>query len=52
MGYPENILADGEHVVLHRHPHWKCLIVPTLIFLVVTALAGVAAGYTLSLIHI
>ncbi|WP_045822152.1 PH domain-containing protein [Williamsia herbipolensis] len=48
MGYPENILADGEHVVLHRHPHWKCLILPTLIFLVVTALAGVAAGYTSS----
>ncbi|MBT0568485.1 PH domain-containing protein [Williamsia sp. CHRR-6] len=45
MGYPENILADGEHVVLHKHPHWKALVVPTLIFLVATALAGVGAGY-------
>ncbi len=27
MGYPENILAEGEHVVLHRHPHWKALLV-------------------------
>ena len=46
MGYPENILAEGEHVVLHRHPHWKALVVPTAGFLVVTALAGVAAGFT------
>jgi uncharacterized membrane protein YdbT with pleckstrin-like domain len=46
VGYPENILAEGEHVVVHRHPHWKALVVPTLGFLVVTALAGVAAGFT------
>ncbi|MBJ7288217.1 PH domain-containing protein [Williamsia sp.] len=48
MGYPENILADGEHVVLHRHPHWKCLVLPTIVFLLVTAAAGVAGGYTTS----
>ncbi|GGF31312.1 PH domain-containing protein [Williamsia phyllosphaerae] len=48
MGYPENILADGEHVVLHRHPHWKCLVLPTIVFLLVTAAAGVAAGYLTS----
>lgn len=48
MGYPENILAEGEHVVLHRHPHWKCLVLPTIVFLLVTAAAGVAAGYTTS----
>ncbi|MUM28998.1 PH domain-containing protein, partial [Mycobacterium sp. CBMA295] len=22
MGYPENVLANDEQVVLHRHPHW------------------------------
>ncbi|MGV0801080.1 PH domain-containing protein, partial [Mycolicibacterium elephantis] len=26
MGYPDNVLATDEHVVLHRHPHWKRLI--------------------------
>ncbi|QRY63533.1 PH domain-containing protein [Gordonia sp. PDNC005] len=46
MGYPRENLAPGEHVVIHRHPHWKCLIVPVLIFWVVTAIAGVALGYT------
>lgn len=23
MGYPDNVLAGDEQVVLHRHPHWK-----------------------------
>lgn len=45
MGYPRDNLAPGEHVVIHRHPHWKSLVVPVLAFLVVTALAGVALGY-------
>lgn len=45
MGYPENILAEGERVVLHHHPHWKCLLVPTFVFLIGTALAGAAGGY-------
>ncbi|MDT7794255.1 MAG: hypothetical protein QOD59_3691, partial [Mycobacterium sp.] len=45
MGYPENVLARDERVVLHRHPHWKRLIGPVLILLVVTALAAFGAGY-------
>ncbi|MGY3554464.1 PH domain-containing protein [Williamsia sp. R60] len=45
MGYPENILAQGERVVVHHHPHWKCLLAPALIFVVATAAAGVAGGY-------
>jgi uncharacterized membrane protein YdbT with pleckstrin-like domain len=45
MGYPEKVLAAGEHVVLHRHPHWKRLIGPILILLVVTAIAAFGAGY-------
>ena len=44
MGYPDNVLAADEHVVLHRHPHWKRLIGPVLILLVVTALAAFGAG--------
>jgi uncharacterized membrane protein YdbT with pleckstrin-like domain len=45
MGYPENVLAADEQVVLHRHPHWKRLIGPVLILLVTTALAAFGAGF-------
>ncbi|MGE2736459.1 PH domain-containing protein [Mycolicibacterium vaccae] len=45
MGYPENVLARDEHVVLHRHPHWGRLVVPALILIVATAVASFVAGY-------
>ena len=45
MGYPENVLAADERVVLHRHPHWKRLFGPVLILLVATALAAFGAGF-------
>lgn len=44
MGYPESALAEGEHVVLHRHPHWKRLLGPVFALLVTTALASFAAA--------
>ena len=44
MGYPDSVLAEGEQVVLHRHPHWKRLIGPVLALLVFTALASFAAA--------
>ena len=44
MGYPDNVLAEGEQVVLHRHPHWKRLVGPVLALLVFTALAAFAAA--------
>ena len=44
MGYPDNLLADDERVVLHRHPHWKRLIAPVLAMLVFTALAAFLAA--------
>ena len=44
MGYPDNVLAEGEHVVLHRHPHWKRLVGPIVALLVLTALASFAAA--------
>ncbi|MEZ0362121.1 PH domain-containing protein [Mycobacterium sp. pUA109] len=45
MGYPENVLANDEQVVLHRHPHWKRLIGAALVLLLITALAAFAAGF-------
>lgn len=44
MGYPDNVLADEEKVVLHRHPHWKRLIGPVIGLLVFTALAAFLAA--------
>ncbi|MGE2728572.1 PH domain-containing protein [Mycolicibacterium vaccae] len=45
MGYPENVLARDEHLVLHRHPHWGRLVVPALILIIATAVASFVAGY-------
>ena len=36
MGYPDNVLAADERVVLHRHPHWKRLIGAVLVLLLAT----------------
>jgi uncharacterized membrane protein YdbT with pleckstrin-like domain len=44
VGYPDNVLAADERVVLHRHPHWKRLIGPVLVLLSTTALAAFGAA--------
>jgi len=44
MAYPDNVLAQDERVVLHRHPHWKRLVLPVLALLVSTALASFGAA--------
>ena len=44
MGYPDNALAAGEQVVIHRHPHWKTLIVPAAVLIVATGLAACGSG--------
>lgn len=45
MGYPDSVLAADEQVVLHRHPHWKRLVVPVLVLLVASFVAAAAAGW-------
>jgi uncharacterized membrane protein YdbT with pleckstrin-like domain len=49
VGYPYNVLAADEQVVLHRHPHWKRLIGPCAVLMLTTALAAFAAAYVNSL---
>jgi uncharacterized membrane protein YdbT with pleckstrin-like domain len=44
MGYPENVLAANEQVVLHRHPHWKRLVGPVLVLLIATVAATFVAA--------
>lgn len=44
MGYPDNVLANDEQVVLHRHPHWKRLIGAILVLILVTAASAFVAA--------
>lgn len=37
MAYPDDLLGEDEEVIVHRHPHWKTLVVPVLMLLVVVA---------------
>ncbi|MDI9914813.1 PH domain-containing protein [Rhodococcus sp. IEGM 1379] len=46
MGYPEDALAQDEELILHRHPHWKMLVLPALTFVLATAVAGFLLGLT------
>lgn len=45
MRYPDNALADGEQVVLHRHPHWKRLVGAVTVLILATGLASFVAGF-------
>lgn len=45
MGYPENVLAQDERVVIHRHPHWKRLISAVLVLIVISAIAAFGVGF-------
>ncbi|WP_158893804.1 PH domain-containing protein [Amycolatopsis anabasis] len=40
MAYPDDLLSEGERVVVHSHPHFKMLIWPFLV-LIVTLAAGI-----------
>jgi membrane protein YdbS with pleckstrin-like domain len=40
VAYPEDLLSAGESVILHKHSHWKMLLVPYLV-LVATLAVGV-----------
>jgi len=42
VAFPEDVLTEDEHVVLHLHPHWKALIRP--IAVLVLAIAAVVVG--------
>lgn len=44
MAYPDDLLSPSEHVVIHKHPHWKMLLGPVLVFLVVVGAGSFAAS--------
>ncbi len=47
MAYPDSLLGDDEHVVVHAHPHWKKIVFPILVLFIVVGggsyLAALAA---------
>jgi uncharacterized membrane protein YdbT with pleckstrin-like domain len=46
VGFPENVIANDERVVLHLHPHWKVLTLPFLVFVFTVAVVAVVATIT------
>lgn len=45
MAYPDHLLSRGERVVLHKHPHWKVLVLPVLLFLLIIGAGAFGASY-------
>ncbi|MGH3771399.1 MAG: PH domain-containing protein [Pseudonocardiaceae bacterium] len=45
MPYPDELLRSDERVVVHKHPHWKILVLPVLAFLIIVGLGFYAAGW-------
>lgn len=46
VGFPENVIANDEKVVLHIHPHWKVLFLPVLALIVTVAAVAFLAVIT------
>jgi hypothetical protein len=44
VAFPDDVLVEGERVVVHRNPHWRVLVGPVLAFLVVVGAAGYVAA--------
>ena len=44
MAYPDDLLGEDEHVVIHKHPHWKMLFWPTVVFLITVAAGAYLAA--------
>lgn len=44
VAYPDDLLAEGEQVVVHRRPHWKMLVGPVLVLLLVVGVTSFSAA--------
>jgi uncharacterized membrane protein YdbT with pleckstrin-like domain len=45
VAFPDRLLADDEEVVLHLHPHWKVLIRPVVLFVLIVLAASFGVGF-------
>jgi uncharacterized membrane protein YdbT with pleckstrin-like domain len=44
VAYPDELLVAGETIIMHRHPHWKMMVVPVVVLLVVVGLGSYLAA--------
>ncbi|MFC4947142.1 PH domain-containing protein [Pseudonocardia sp. GCM10023141] len=44
MAYPDDLLVPGEQIVMHKHPHWKMLVLPVLALLLVIGIGSFLAA--------
>jgi uncharacterized membrane protein YdbT with pleckstrin-like domain len=44
VAYPDDLLVPGEQIVMHKHPHWKMLILPVVVLLVVVGAGAFSAA--------
>ena len=44
MAYPDELLVPGETIIMHRHPHWKMMVVPVVVLFVVVGLGSYLAA--------
>jgi membrane protein YdbS with pleckstrin-like domain len=47
VAYPDELLVEGERVLLHRRPHGRLLVGPVLMFLTTLGVAGYLAALAL-----
>jgi len=45
VAYPDELLVPGEEIIMHRHPHWKMMVVPVVVLLLVVALVSFLAAF-------
>ena len=45
MAYPDELLVPGEEIIMHRHPHWKMMVLPVVVLLLVVALVSFLAAF-------
>jgi uncharacterized membrane protein YdbT with pleckstrin-like domain len=45
VAYPDELLVPGEEIIMHRHPHWKMMVVPVVMLLLVVALVSFLAAF-------
>lgn len=43
MAYPDDLLSEGERVILHKHSHWKMLLFPYIVLILTLAVGGLLA---------
>jgi len=45
MAYPDNLLVQGERVIINKRPHWKVLILPTVFFILIIGAGAALAAW-------